>query len=337
MQILLIGNFNEENTKLVNGQTLKSDLIYKTLTEIREYEVKKINTNILKEDIFKLLPLLRKSNKIIVMLGQNGMKYLFPILYILTKIFKKELYYIVIGGWLPNYLKKNILLKKLLKHIKKILIESDGLKQELQTIGIMNTEILYNFRDEDSFLIEKNTNSGDNKKYFKTVFLSRVIKEKGIYDLIEVIKELNKIKKNINLDIYGPVEEKEKLMIKLDENIKYKGILEQKDIYLTLSKYDLMVFPTYYEGEGQAGVIIEAILSKLPVLASDWRFNTEFIKDNETGFLYKTKNNIELRKKIEYLMKNKKDLERIKVNLVKEREKFTKENFIKKIKKVLTE
>lgn len=335
MKILLIGNFNEKDTRLVNGQTLKSDLIYKALCEIEEYQIERVNTNILKKDIFKILFDLKKNDKVIVMLGQNGMKYLFPFIYLITKILKKDLYYIVIGGWLPNFLEINTYLKKMLKRITKILIESDGMKQELKNIGITNVEVLYNFRDEDDFFRENNIKVIENKEYIRSIFLSRVIKEKGIYDLIKVIKEINREKKQIILDIYGPLSEKERLMKELDENIKYKGIVEQKEVYSTLKKYDLMIFPTYYKGEGQAGVIIEAILSEIPVLASNWRFNPEFIKDNETGFLYEACNNLELKRKIENLILNKNKLKIIKNNLLTEGEKFTKKFFKKKIIKIL--
>ena len=63
MQILLIGNFNEKDTNLVNGQTLKSDLIYETLKEIDNYQIKRINTNRLIKDFFKVLRKIKKENK----------------------------------------------------------------------------------------------------------------------------------------------------------------------------------------------------------------------------------------------------------------------------------
>lgn len=337
MQILLIGNFNEKDTNLVNGQTLKSDLIYETLKEIDNYQIKRINTNRLIKDFFKVLFFFKKTEKIILMLGQNGIKYLFPLIYFLSIILKKEIYYIVIGGWLPELLKQNIFLRTTLKKIKSILVESNGLKEELSKIGIDNSDILYNFRDEEKIITNRIINRDKNTDYLKSIFLSRVIKEKGIYDLIKVIKEINKENKRIILDIYGPLKENEKeiLIQELDENIKYKGVLEQKEVYSTLKRYDLMIFPTYYEGEGQAGVIIEAMFSEVPVLASNWRFNSEFIEDGKTGFLYKVRNNLELKEKIEYILNNRSKLELIQNNLLKEKEKFTKKNFIKKIQIVL--
>jgi len=50
-----------------------------------------------------------------------------------------------------------------------------------------------------------------------------------------------------------------------------------------------LLFPTYYEGEGMPGTIIDAFSAGLPVIASDWKYNTEIVSDN-TGIIFKTGN-----------------------------------------------
>lgn len=336
MRVLLIGNFSEGETLLINGQTIKSDIIYKSMSEITQLEVLKLNTNLLKHKkklfIKDLFSKVKKADKIIIMLGINGMRYLFPIIYLLGKKYKKDIFYIVIGGWLPTFLKKNRFIKKMILNIKRVLVESKGMKYELNELKLSNVEILYNFRKIDFIPKVKS----ETKDKFKLVFFSRVIKEKGVYDLIEVIKKLKN--KNIYLDIWGPIkkEELEELNNEIGdvEEIKYKGVLKEK-IYMSLSEYDLMVFPTYYQGEGQAGVLIDAFISELPVLASDWRFNSEFIINNETGFLYKTKDKNDLESKLKDIIKNKKLLLKVKKNLKFEKNKYSDSNFKIEILKIL--
>jgi len=51
-----------------------------------------------------------------------------------------------------------------------------------------------------------------------------------------------------------------------------------------------LLFPTYYEGEGFPGTIIDAFSSGLPAIATDWRYNSELISNGETGFIYKLNN-----------------------------------------------
>lgn len=55
-----------------------------------------------------------------------------------------------------------------------------------------------------------------------------------------------------------------------------------------LKNYDALLFPTYYEGEGFAGTIIDAFAAGLPVIASDWKYNSEIIKQGITGVITKT-------------------------------------------------
>lgn len=47
----------------------------------------------------------------------------------------------------------------------------------------------------------------------------------------------------------------------------------------------MMLFPSYWKGEGFAGVFIDAFIAGLPVLASDWNFNPEIIEHGKTGLV----------------------------------------------------
>ena len=44
-----------------------------------------------------------------------------------------------------------------------------------------------------------------------------------------------------------------------------------------------MLFPTYWKGEGFAGIFIDAFISGVPIIASDWAHNRQFLKENETA------------------------------------------------------
>ena len=47
----------------------------------------------------------------------------------------------------------------------------------------------------------------------------------------------------------------------------------------------MLLFPTYYDGEGFAGTLIDAMAAGVPVIASNWRYNSEIIKDGKIGFI----------------------------------------------------
>ena len=113
--------------------------------------------------------------------------------------------------------------------------------------------------------------SFDNKT-LNTVFYSRICEKKNLFFLIEIVA---KIKRNLILDIYGPIEDEkywnkcETLIKKLPSNIKcnYKGIIKPEDVTNSLTKYDLFLFPTL--GENFGHVIFESLLSGTPIFISD--------------------------------------------------------------------
>ena len=51
-----------------------------------------------------------------------------------------------------------------------------------------------------------------------------------------------------------------------------------------------MLFPTYYHGEGFPGNFVDAFNTGLPVIATDWLYNKDLIKDGENGLLIPIKN-----------------------------------------------
>jgi glycosyltransferase involved in cell wall biosynthesis len=77
-----------------------------------------------------------------------------------------------------------------------------------------------------------------------------------------------------------------------------------------------MLFPTFWIGEGFPGVLIDALISGLPVLASNWNLNQEIIEDNETGFIFKAKDSQALYLKMRYVLFNKKEIEHMRINCI---------------------
>ena len=101
--------------------------------------------------------------------------------------------------------------------------------------------------------------------------------------MIEAAKQLDD---SYTIDIYGPITEPELSYLK-DEPC-YKGILKGAEVVMkTLSTYDVVVLPTYYEGEGYPGVIVEAYSLSMPVISTNWQAIPEIIEDGDTGLLIK--------------------------------------------------
>lgn len=111
----------------------------------------------------------------------------------------------------------------------------------------------------------------------KICFLSRVSPMKNLNYLIDV---LSKVKSNVFLGIYGPIESQsywnlclEKLK-QLPSNIEYNyfGMVPSSDVQETIFDYDIFFVPT--KGENFGHVFIEALSAGVPILVSDktpWR------------------------------------------------------------------
>ena len=75
-------------------------------------------------------------------------------------------------------------------------------------------------------------------------------------------------------------------IIKSNPNlVDYKGIVEFDKTVETLSDYFLLMFPTYYYGEGFPGNVVDAYNSALPIIATDWLYNKDVIIDGRNGIL----------------------------------------------------
>lgn len=82
--------------------------------------------------------------KLIYLPAHNNLKIFFPIIFILSRLFRVEIYYLVVGGWLREFLKNLPIHRYMLKRIRGIYAETKRLKKEL--------EEYYDFKNVSIFL-----------------------------------------------------------------------------------------------------------------------------------------------------------------------------------------
>lgn len=292
MKILVLGYFGY-NTNQLDGQTIKTRSIYEVLKE--KYDVSYFDTQSIKHNRLALLKLVKmclETKSIIFVGGKNNLTYFFPILFLIGSFRKINIVYAVVGGWLYDYLlSKPTIYTQMLKSISSILVETQFLKDNLSKLGLRNVGIIPNFRITPTYSVSEHE---EDTEVFKIVFMARVTKAKGIYLLFALVKDYlakpNNYKKTLQIDFFGPVDPADsvgfhKLINMYSSNVSYKGILEPSEIYYKLPIYDVLLLPTFYEGEGFPGTIIDAYLSALPVISTNWKQIPEFVKDGQTGFL----------------------------------------------------
>lgn len=295
----VLGHYGGDRAFL-DGQTIKTKSITEQLRkELGEDQVLTADTyggfRVLAKCLGALFSMLVHCENIIILPAQNGVK-LFPgFLAFWNFFFRKQIHYVVIGGWLPSMVSQNPFLKVVLKRIDFIYVETSTMKRALTENGLSNVVILPNFKDIP-ILTEDELVYPEGEPYRLCTF-SRVMKEKGIEDAVEAVKVVNeKYGRTVyTLDIYGQVDTEqtkwfEDLKASFPDYVRYKGLVAYDKSVEVLKDYFALLFPTYYNGEGFAGTLLDAMSAGVPVIASDWKCNSEVIVQNETGILVSPKN-----------------------------------------------
>ncbi len=290
VKISVIGHFGN-GEKLLNGQTIKTKIVTEELQErFGKEQVIKIDTcgglkNILKAP-FQTFKALKKSENVLIFPAQNGLRIYAPLLALQKKFFKKcKVHYVVIGGWLPQFLSNRKKLTQSLKSFDGVYVETASMKKVLLSKGFENVYILPNCKKIN--VVSKEDLKYDFHLPYNLCTFSRVMKEKGIETAVNTVKKVNNDLGYVaySLDIYGQVESEqrewfERLQQNFPEYINYRGSVNYSESVGVLKKYFALLFPTYYDGEGFAGTLIDAYSAGLPVIASDWKYNSELVNEN---------------------------------------------------------
>ena len=154
-------------------------------------------------------------------------------------------------------------------------------------------------------------NSRENCRPLRVLFLSTLLKQKGIFDLLHAIPLVLKTVKNVhflfagfpgNKDIHSEamtwIQKK-----KLQDYVKFIGPVVGKDKSDFLSSGDLFVFPGLQQ-EGQPIVVLEAMRAGLPVVTTDRGCLRETVIEGETGFVVPPNSSEVLASRIVTLLKD---------------------------------
>ncbi len=326
-KVILIGAINEGKIATC-GETIKNQML---LEQFRYAFDEVITVDTLGWNkrpwilVKLLLVLMFCKNAKVVLSASRSVRYIIKFLYYVP--LQKNIYFWVIGGNMANLLRDGIYELKFFKKLNLIIAEGESMVKELTEMGLENVIRIPNFK-KINYLPQKKEYNEENVCRF--VFLSRVHPDKGIPEIFSSAKVLNDkgYKDRFIIDFYGAIEpayNDEFLQnISFLSNVNYKGFLNlnQNEGYDILSSYDVMLFPTYWDGEGFPGIFIDAFISSLPVIASSWSMNTDVIKDNETGWIISPHSTKELVNKMEYAINSVSDICRLSSNCRKEARKY---------------
>jgi glycosyltransferase involved in cell wall biosynthesis len=137
--------------------------------------------------------------------------------------------------------------------------------------------------------------------------VGRLVKDKGIEELVEAFRQLKQKYTHVKLLLVGPYEpERDPLapatreVIETDRSIVHAGF--QQDIRPFLMISQALAFPSYREGF--PNVPMQAGCFNLPAIVTDINGCNEIVEDGKNGLIIPAKNVGELRHAMERLLTN---------------------------------
>jgi glycosyltransferase involved in cell wall biosynthesis len=168
----------------------------------------------------------------------------------------------------------------------------------------------------------------------RILFVGRVQKEKGIYELLEAIRLLDD--KKISLAIVGPLDIAQKDIkehikkLGISKNVEIIGAIPNEKIKKYYLESELFVLPSYYECMPIS--ILEALTYGLPIISTDVGGIPEIISKSN-GAIVKPKNPKELSEAIKEIIYNKRLREHIRQTNLQLSKTYSKNKFIKNLEK----
>jgi len=141
----------------------------------------------------------------------------------------------------------------------------------------------------------------DRRYQNQVIFAGRLSYEKGVDLLIEIAQKLpNKI--NLVILGSGPEEKRIQNLVKIQKNVHFLGYQNKEKTISLIRGSDVLIQPSL--NEGISSTIIEAMVCKVPVIATNVGGNKELIND-QTGLLIDSNSSSPFLDKIQYVLSNK--------------------------------
>jgi glycosyltransferase involved in cell wall biosynthesis len=178
-----------------------------------------------------------------------------------------------------------------LQSVDRVIVETKQVRDGLREEGVEDILALPNPRFVDWAALPP-LGLPEERDGLRVLYFSRVVAEKGVFVLAEAVRRARDRGVSVTYDIYGPVADSEQDTLQEvcdGESIRYRGVFDGDAIKL-MTNYDIVGLPTWFEGEGHPGVIVEAMVAGRPVISTYHKAIPEIVDDGENGLLVEPKN-----------------------------------------------
>lgn len=319
------------------GVTIKNQNLYIALE--KEMPIKKVDLNKVKRKDLKemgrfLFHLFNSRDRFVIgVSGKTTRKRFTQILYYFNRKAMKKSIIMIMGGTASHDMSIDPEYKKCAKNYKKIYVETQSMKAEMDAAGFENVDIYPNGR----FRPQKAVELKESYEKLRCVFFSQIQPEKGA----DLVLEAAKILPHIDFFFYGSIVDgyKDRFIssVNAQQNVSYYGVFKDHidAVYMELSKYDLLLFPTKWDIEGVPGVLVEGKITGLAEIVSNKSYNAELVHDGVEGIVLKENSVNCLATAIKELDGDRQKLNVLKTGSKLSAEQYFIENYISAIKKEL--
>lgn len=241
---------------------------------------------------------IRKSNKVLLFGSNQFLVSLMPICLLIAKLAGKPFYVRSFGGSFDSYyLNLSPLVRRymrwVLKHVDGLIVQTKSKKDFFEEFMGNRVHLITGYRefvDVDASL----ANVGMPQHSLRLVYVGHIRKHKGVFDLLDSLKILNANHPlTVTCDFFGPIYDEDvdffTQEVAKTNGAEYAGLLEPNRVIPSIASYDAFVFPTYYQGEGHPGVLIEAMMAGLPVITTNFKSISDLIEHGVNGLLVSPK------------------------------------------------
>lgn len=200
-----------------------------------------------------------------------------------------------------NELIKNYV-KFIFKKCSKVIALSEEWKEILsQIVNKEKIEVL-----DNSIIVKKDRNKKDYSAK-KILFLGRLGKRKGVYDILKIAPDIINKYPDVEFIIAGDgeVDKVKKICIdkNIDKNIKIIGWTSGDDKIKLLNEATVYLLPSY--NEGMPISILEAMAYKLPIISTNIGGIPQLISNSSEGFIFEAGDLEQLKKVLDKILSDK--------------------------------
>lgn len=315
------------------GVTIKNQNLYTALE--KEIPIKKVDFNRVKRKDIKeagrlVFHLLNPRNRFVVgVSGKITRKRFTQVLYYLNRKAMRKSIIMIMGGTASHDMSVDPEYRKCAMGYKKIYVETQSMKAEMDAAGFENVDIYPNGRFRPQKAVELKT--ADKK--LRCVFFSQVQPEKGADLVLEAARMLPHVEFSFYGDIVDDYKDIFMSRVNAQQNVSYYGVFKGSidAVYGELSKYDVLLFPTKWDIEGVPGILVEGKIAGLAEIVSNKSYNAELVQDGVEGVVIAENTGNCLAAAIQQLAEDRDFLNSMKKGSRKSSERYYIENYIESI------